>query len=197
MVLNNVIDGNVADDEDPTAGGQGGGINVQIGGPSGPWIEANLIQYNEAGMFGGGVVTYEDNASYADATIVNNTIVYNVLATENGAGLCQWRRTTPTVLNNVIAFNDGVGAYSQDGIDATFTYNLVYGNDTDYGGLLAGSGTGNLSADPLFVSATDLHLQGGSPAVNTGNPDATYQDVDGSRNDLGAYGGPQGDWSGS
>jgi hypothetical protein len=36
----------------------------------------------------------------------------------------------------------------------------------------------------------------GSPALDAGNPDQAYIDTDGTRNDLGAYGGPGGDWGG-
>lgn len=40
----------------------------------------------------------------------------------------------------------------------------------------------------------DFHLQPGSPCIDAGNPDPQYNDPDGSRNDMGAYGGPGGDW---
>jgi hypothetical protein len=48
--------------------------------------------------------------------------------------------------------------------------------------------------DPAFVSLTpgseDFHLQGGSPAIDAGDPDPAYDDSDASPNDMGAYGGP-------
>lgn len=52
---------------------------------------------------------------------------------------------------------------------------------------------GDLKQDPLFAdrAAADYHLQSTSPAVDSGHPDARYNDVDGSRNDRGAYGGPR------
>ena len=40
----------------------------------------------------------------------------------------------------------------------------------------------------------DFNLQNGSPCINTGNPSSSYNDPDGSRSDMGAYGGPYGDW---
>jgi hypothetical protein len=51
------------------------------------------------------------------------------------------------------------------------------------------AGTGNLSSDPLFVNvaAGDFHLQANSPAKHSGNP--TILNADGSRSDMGAYGG--------
>ena len=30
--------------------------------------------------------------------------------------------------------------------------------------------------------------------IDAGNPDAAYNDADGSRADMGVYGGPAGDW---
>ena len=55
---------------------------------------------------------------------------------------------------------------------------------------------GNLDEDPLFadVENGDFHLQEGSSCINAGNPDTEYNDPDGSRNDMGSYGGPNGDW---
>jgi len=51
---------------------------------------------------------------------------------------------------------------------------------------------GNISEDPLFTD--DYELQGNSPCIDAGNPDSQYNDPDGSRNDMGAYGGPNGEW---
>ncbi|MFN7142320.1 MAG: right-handed parallel beta-helix repeat-containing protein, partial [Myxococcota bacterium] len=200
VIVNNVISGNEARDADTVAGGQGGGINVQLAGPNGPYIASNLITDNVASMFGGGIVTYEANDLYPSARITNNTIVFNeVTDTDNGAGVCQWRRTTPTFTNNIIAYNDGVGVFSEDDMDATFTYNLVYGNTTNYSGL-AGDGGGNISADPRFAGVSndadwtndDFTLLSGSPAIDAGDPGTS--DADGSRADVGAYGGPSGAW---
>lgn len=199
-IVNNLIAGNAARDNDLEAGGQGGGINVQIGGAIETWVVANVIVGNEASMYGGGIVTYEDHDTYPYTTIENNVIAWNsVVDTDYGAGLLQWRRTTPLVVNNLVVQNDGVGVYSEDGIDGSFAYNGVWGNATDLVGL-AGSGAGNLSADPRFRGVSDdgdwtnddWRLSSGSPAVDAGDP--AILDVDGSRSDLGAYGGPAGSW---
>ena len=40
----------------------------------------------------------------------------------------------------------------------------------------------------------DWTLDSGSGSVDAGNPAAAYNDVDGSTNDAGAYGGPAGAW---
>ena len=46
----------------------------------------------------------------------------------------------------------------------------------------------------LFIDENNLKLQLSSPCIDNGNPDPAFNDVDGSRNDQGAYGGPNGDW---
>jgi len=56
------------------------------------------------------------------------------------------------------------------------------------------TGSGNFDANPLFAGVSDYELQDGSPCIDTGNPGVQYDDADGSRNDMGAYGGPNGDW---
>ncbi len=52
--------------------------------------------------------------------------------------------------------------------------------------------TKNIYRDPMFVNSDsgDYHLQMYSPLINAGDPDIL--DPDGSRSDIGAYGGPQG-----
>ena len=62
------------------------------------------------------------------------------------------------------------------------------------------SDTGNISLDPEFVAFSDdgdatnddLHLAAGSPCVDAGDP--AELDADGTRSDMGAYGGPDGSW---
>ena len=57
------------------------------------------------------------------------------------------------------------------------------------------AGSGNIVADPLFVDPeqSDFRLDSESPAINAGHPGNEYKDSNGSRNDMGAYGGPYGD----
>ncbi|MBL0062307.1 MAG: hypothetical protein IPP40_12685 [bacterium] len=50
---------------------------------------------------------------------------------------------------------------------------------------------GEVSAlNPFFGRI--LPSSAGSPCVNGGHPDVQYNDLDGSRNDMGAWGGPGG-----
>ena len=205
LIAQNVIAGNIADDV-PDAGdeakdGQGGGINVQVAGLDGPRIVGNVISDNMASTYGGGVVTYEDNAAYGEATVSNNTIAFNAVRdTDYGAGFCQWGRTAPVFVNNLVYGNDGVGVYSRDDIDATVTFNLVFGNTADWAGsaTFTGDGGGNVLADPRVGAASadgdwtndDFALGTASPAIDAGDPEIL--DPDGSRSDIGHLGGPFG-----
>ena len=49
-----------------------------------------------------------------------------------------------------------------------------------------------IDEDPEFVDPNkdDYHLQEGSPSIDTGLPGAAHVDPDGSRNDMGMFGGP-------
>lgn len=214
LIRSNWISGNEADDSAEADGeglerdGQGGGIDVQIGGPNGTIIENNLITDNMASALGGGIVVYEPNSSNAKVTIANNVIAYNnVIETDWGAGFTQWNSTTPTVYNNIIYGNIGVGAYADDAASTfSFSYNLVNGNFPDYGDSSSGSdlwssfGAGNLTGDPSFKAVSndldwtndDFTLKAGSPCIDAGKPDVL--DADGTRSDCGAYGGPAGSW---
>ena len=40
----------------------------------------------------------------------------------------------------------------------------------------------------------DFHPNPGSICIDSGNPDSAFNDHDGSRNDIGAYGGLGGEW---
>ncbi|MBI5489688.1 MAG: right-handed parallel beta-helix repeat-containing protein [Deltaproteobacteria bacterium] len=56
---------------------------------------------------------------------------------------------------------------------------------------------GNISVDPIFMNAAveDFHLRPGSPCIDAGPPETEFNDPDGSRNDMGAFGGPGGTWT--
>jgi hypothetical protein len=56
------------------------------------------------------------------------------------------------------------------------------------------AGTDTVAGDPMFVDApNDFHLAEGSPLIDAGDPDPGENDDDDTRNDIGAYGGPEAD----
>ena len=65
------------------------------------------------------------------------------------------------------------------------TYNLSQTGES--GGVLLQN---RVNADPAFVNTTDFVLGPTSPARNAGDPDPRFNDIDGTRNDMGIYGGP-------
>jgi hypothetical protein len=64
-------------------------------------------------------------------------------------------------------------------------YSLFWGNEIDYGPYL--EGPGNLFEDPEIDP--EFGLLPGSPAIDAGDPAEAFLDPDGSRNDMGMYGG--------
>lgn len=109
-----------------------------------------------------------------------------------------------TVLNSIIYAATGYGVLVDSSGSFTGTYNDVDSNVAgDYSGTADVTGfNGNISSNPLFSAYSDdnniandfFTLATGSPAINAGNASASYNDVNATRNDMGAYGGPGGAW---
>ena len=100
------------------------------------------------------------------------------------------------IKNNILAHN-GKGLYSY-GNQGKVDYNVFYENQgVSYTNLPAGAH--DISADPMFANDVlpvyggdyDFRLQMYSPAIDRGDPNIL--DVDGSRSDLGMFGGPLGE----
>ncbi len=139
------------------------------------------------------------------ALIVNNLVVnaeMGGLSIGNAAGLMVENNTISdgaqrgvgiggvdfSMVNNIIARHGMEGVVLGSSV-SSFTYNNVWanaGND-----IQADSVEDNISVDPMFVGNGDYHLQYGSPCIDAGDPNIL--DVDGSRSDLGVYGGPGGE----
>ncbi|RKY75423.1 hypothetical protein DRQ00_10540, partial [candidate division KSB1 bacterium] len=120
------------------------------------------------------------------ADLINNTIV------DGDVGLlAQGTATVVEAMNNIIVANLSCGLQAEQGATLTSSYNDIWDNGTNYSGTVPG--TGDISKDPLFVDQEngDYRLRGDSPCVNAGNPDPSFNDLDGSRNDMGAFGGPE------
>ena len=113
------------------------------------------------------------------------------------------------VLNNVLvsqpAANAGIDSYSYEPPAPKITYSLSWGEGAepffvmyDAGWVSVEGVNGNFSSDPQFVGVSwdgwpgndDMRLGPGSPAIDAGDP--ALLDADGTRSDIGAFGGPGG-----
>ncbi len=100
------------------------------------------------------------------------------------------------IKNNIMAYSK-FGIFSENGYPVTSDYNMYFKNwGSPYYQVTAGEH--DLIADPMFNNDTiatlngnyDYRLQKYSPAIDAGDP--SILDVDGSRSDIGMYGGPFG-----
>jgi len=117
----------------------------------------------------------------SQVTISNNTIM------AKGKGLWE-ENSTSAIFNNIITGARGFGIQYSPTSDEE--YNDIWNNANNY--YYCSPGANDISADPLFLDSinSDYHLKAESPCIDSGHPDAKYNDPDGSRNDMGAYGGP-------
>jgi hypothetical protein len=172
----------------------GGGIEVD----GGTFVATNLvIAWNEALTAGGGVYT-------ATGTFSGTNVVIGKNSSTSGGGLYASTTSAATMANSIIWGTTEGGGVVIDGTSAfTGTYNDVCVNTGgNYSGTADVSGTsGNISADPAFASVDDSDptdddwtLAAGSACIDAGDPNTIYNDHDGSRNDMGAFGGPMGLW---
>lgn len=121
---------------------------------------------------------------HTPAAIVNNVLVSN----QHGIHA---ERAGAQIRNNIVVSHWGTGiSAGSSGVD--LGYNNVWNNWLNYQSI-ADPGPGALQVDPLFVDPerSDYRLRPDSPCLNVGDPDPAYYDVDGSSNDLGAWGGPR------
>ncbi len=121
----------------------------------------------------------------ASVVFANNT-VYG-----NGAGVSGDVSAAFTVLrNSIFARNDA--AILSAPLASNATYNNYYLNTANIVG--SAPGITDLAVDPMFVSEAILDLRLDAPSLcrDAGDPALAYNDLDGSRNDMGANGGPYG-----
>lgn len=121
-------------------------------------------------------------------TIVNNTIIN----ARDGILQIVGSQTRPNCRNNIVANFAGtgeIGIIRADSPPWDVFYNDIFGfaqrvnaNVTEFNAIFG---------DPSFADGcTNPTLLAGSPAINAGDPAAVFNDLDGTRNDAGAFGGP-------
>ncbi|MCP4706262.1 MAG: hypothetical protein GY865_16825 [candidate division Zixibacteria bacterium] len=165
---------------------------VLIGYESEPIIEHNIFRDNISELINPlTVIKVESHA----------TIRYNLFF-DNG-GICAiWSTNNAEIINNTIDSNER-GVYSTNSL--TVLRNNIISNNAEYGTLgsfgefdynnVWNNGSGNdigpngISSDPLFVDLTwhNYNIRLASPCVDAGDPDPIYNDLNGTRNDIGAF----------
>ena len=163
--------------------------------------------YPAVSMTGGKVMWFaiSSNTGYGvvmSGGVLTNCVIWNCAS----YGVAVVSGGSPIIENDDIAGNNNCGIYVSSGY-ATVINTIVVGSLDPaesrnisgsasilyslYYNVLGVSGTGDinwLNSDPKFVSSTDFRLQPGSPCIDAGKPD--IYDPDGSRSDMGYYGGP-------
>jgi hypothetical protein len=183
------------------AGSNGGGIHNT--GSSSPSVTNSIFVGNHAETNGGGIFSYQ-----SVPTVANCTFSQNAVTTGSGGGFYVYGNDTPSISNSIFWGNTAAAGKAQNIYPTTLStvkYCLVQGGY---------SGVTNISGDPVFVAAPsagdddwttledndygDLHLQGGSPAIDKGSnnliPAGVTIDLDGEDRifedgtvDMGAY----------
>jgi len=154
-------------------------------------IRNNIIAGNYSNTSNSPVMV---NCDYTvDSVIENNVFADNSTASGPGAIQVVGSGCSTNIRNNIFYSNASssstMGIINDYSGGAELEYNCFHANSGD-----ALTGTGNLNSNPDFINERDYRLDTSSPCINTGDPDSSYNDLDGSRNDMGAYGGPYGDW---
>lgn len=160
-------------------------------------IKNCLILSNYAGYYGGGLYVGHQGSIY-------NSIIFNNISGKEGNGIF-FNTANGEIINNTIIGNDVVisgdcrGLVLRNNIIFNSHPNISFFDQASQTGVTIdyslfdydiGFGTNNIIGDPEFLDYVDFKLSPTSPGIDAGHPDDQYLDPDGSRNDMGAYGGP-------
>lgn len=191
-VSNSIFCGNEVNQYSSSYGSTGGGFYVQ----NTPDVSVhNTVFQENLSLEGGGGLAGDTVSTFH---LKNNTFVGN--SSPDGAGF--WLVNTPTAYlkNNILAHSTGSGAHADDATTGgnSLTYSGWWQNTTNVSGFFSmTSGVdGNLTVDPEFQAYSAdgdcsnelLSLATTSPYIDAGDPN--IYDNDGSRSDIGAFGGP-------
>jgi hypothetical protein len=166
----------------------------------------NVVEGDYHGVGGGFAVGTHGELSLENGDIVQNRVIANTYAHGGGAAWVQGAGDPSDVSwdllnvsfheNDLIAvYEAGHGMYCYPQNAAVSEHVNWYGQDQDTATdckHLTDDCVACIAADPLYSDADglDLSLGAGSPLINAGTFDIS--DADGSRSDIGAYGGPEG-----
>lgn len=173
-----------------TAEGQQGGTGVMIGSSEAE-IEYCRVANNVGGIYPGGLEISDSNVFLSHCIVVGND------SDEKPGIRIEGNPAYITTFDHaIIAYNQNSNLQNV-GASATVSYSNFYnpsGVENTQGLIVSDTTT---TVEPLFMAydadgiPQNLHLSPASPLVNAGS--LTQFDADGSRADLGVYGGAEGD----
>ncbi len=136
---------------------------------------------------------YTDQIQSTDTLHDGDIVVtYGTLTLRNGIvnGSVSLALTTTPVISSTIFVGGSCAIESDVALEPTYNTFFEVDSGCGYGDPEYVGSDGNLDEDPMFVDplAGDFHLDAGSPLINAGEADPFWEDVDGSRNDMGLYG---------
>lgn len=166
-------------------------------------LKNNLITNNKSKI--GGAIGLRNS----ELTIYNNIFTNNTSLLQGGT--IHSVNSNLKIINSVFYKNhsslEGAAVYVDAPVRTEFQNNIFYKNNSQNGIsdlYFAFEDSTNLikqynffgseDNDPMFLYEDDFRLYYLSPCKDAGNPDPVFNDIDGSRNDQGAYGGPFGGW---
>ena len=188
------------------------GAAIDVSSSDNVFISQNIIANNTSTNLTGAIACIDASIEIANNIIVNNSGTYGAFSLKNGSDallvnntIANNESTNPSpylffifnampTIKNCIIIDTGTMFFAPFG-DPDVTYTCITGGFT---------GEGNIDEDPLFIDPSAGNgsayngleavwgLQEGSPCIDAGDPDPVYNDPDGTRNDMGAYGGPNG-----
>jgi hypothetical protein len=163
-------------------GGNGSGGAVVVNDTT---IIENCIFVDNSAEIRGGDIFITENA--VDIQITNCTF-RNSWARFGGQSIASEKNNGEIKIINCLFDMPGNSAFSISSSN-TITYSMAHES-------WSLPDSTNLTGKAAFISPGDynLKLEEGSPGIDAGNPDSRYNDVDNTPNNIGAYGGPYGNW---
>ncbi|MBN1809600.1 MAG: IPT/TIG domain-containing protein [Planctomycetes bacterium] len=169
---------------------------------------------------GAAVAVVSEGADNTGTVLVNCVFADNTSSTQGASILCYAafvdKKARPYIRNCIITGANANGYWgNNNSARPVFQYNCFYNNVLNHmnvAGLTYNTewqvntgyystpplvqGVWNIVQDPGFLDAgvNNYRLAADSACIDAGDPDAAYNDTDASTNDMGAYGGPDGDW---
>jgi len=183
------------------------GINIVLCGSGYENTYINSTNNPTVIMNSGKIMWFNISSSYGRGIDFTNGILTNcVIRGCASDGVQVVNNAAGTISNCVVYQNAGIGIYGANNI-TTSIFNCISWVNSENGysylnypfnllivnyscGSYSGISTyvGNINIDPQFTSSTNYHISPTSPCWNTGKIDVF--DPDGSRSDMGYFGGP-------